>query len=82
MDLKTNFLSKKDNIPEIITEDELLKLMRQAYVHPAEKNQVVNPMQIWNDAYTYLKTNNQDYKIERIYKRYEDIIEINERINI
>ena len=39
--------------------------------HPAEKNQVVNPMQIWNDAYTYLKTNNQDYKIERIYKRYE-----------
>ena len=82
MDLKTSFLSKKDKMPEKITEDELLKLMREAYVHPAEKNQVVNPMQIWNDAYTYLKTNNQDYKIERIYKRYEDIIEINERINI
>lgn len=82
MDLKTSFLSKKDKIPEKITEDQLLKLMREAYVHPAEKNQVVNPMQIWNDAYTYLKTNNQDYKKERIYKRYEDIIETNERVNI
>ncbi len=74
MDLKANFLSEKENK---INEEKLYKFMREAYVHPAEKNQVVNPMQIWNDAYTYLKTeSNQDYKKERIYRRYEDIIEI------
>ena len=50
--------------------------MINAYVHPAEKNQTVNPMQIWNDAYTYMKTN-QD-KVgkgkDKICKEYTDII--------
>ena len=35
--------------------EKLYNSMINAYVHPAEKNQTVNPMQIWNDAYTYMK---------------------------
>ena len=56
--------------------EKLYNSMINAYVHPAEKNQTVNPMQIWNDAYTYMKTN--DAKIERnkdrICREYTDII--------
>jgi hypothetical protein len=56
--------------------EKLYNTMINAYVHPAEKNQTVNPMQIWNDAYTYMKTN--DTKIERnkdrICREYTDII--------
>lgn len=56
--------------------EKLYNSMINAYVHPAEKNQTVNPMQIWNDAYTYMKTN--DTKIERnkdrICREYTDII--------
>jgi hypothetical protein len=56
--------------------EKLYNSMINAYVHPAEKNQTVNPMQIWNDAYTYMKTN--DTKLERnkdrICREYTDII--------
>ena len=56
--------------------EKLYNSMINAYVHPAEKNQTVNPIQIWNDAYTYMKTN--DTKIERnkdrICREYTDII--------
>ena len=49
--------------------------MINAYVHPAEKNQTVNPMQIWNDAYTYMKTNAKVGKDkDRICREYTDII--------
>jgi hypothetical protein len=50
--------------------------MINAYVHPAEKNQTVNPMQIWNDAYTYMKTNSvkMGKDKDRIYREYTDII--------
>ena len=50
--------------------------MINAYVHPAEKNQTVNPMQIWNDAYTYMKTENIARKKDkdRICREYTDII--------
>ena len=57
--------------------------MINAYVHPAEKNQTVNPMQIWNDAYTYMKTNN--VKIgkdkDRICREYTDIIKPHNEIS-
>ena len=50
--------------------------MINAYVHPAEKNQTVNPIQIWNDAYTYMKTNNvkSEREKDRICREYTDII--------
>ena len=50
--------------------------MINAYVHPAEKNQTVNPMQIWNDAYTYMKVNNtkSGRNKDRICREYTDII--------
>ena len=56
--------------------EKLYNSMINAYVHPAEKNQTVNPMQIWNDAYTYMKTNQE--KIgkgkDKICREYIDII--------
>ena len=56
--------------------DKLYNSMINAYVHPAEKNQTVNPMQIWNDAYTYMKTNQEKAGKEKdkIFKEYTDII--------
>ena len=56
--------------------DKLYNSMINAYVHPAEKNQTVNPMQIWNDAYTYMKTNQEKAwkEKDKIFKEYTDII--------
>ena len=50
--------------------------MKEAYVHPAEKNLNINPIQIWNDSYNFLKTINPD-NMEGRKKRdneYEHII--------
>ena len=56
--------------------EKIYNSMINAYVHPAEKNQTVNPMQIWNDAYAYMKTNNvKSIKDkDRICREYTDII--------
>jgi hypothetical protein len=60
---------------EEINKEKLYNSMINAYVHPAEKNQTVNPMQIWNDAYTYMKTNTEKVdKKDKICKEYTDII--------
>ena len=50
--------------------------MISAYVHPAEKNQTVNPIQIWNDAYTYMKINSDVTRRDKdkIFREYSDII--------
>ena len=56
--------------------EKIYNSMINAYVHPAEKNQTVNPMQIWNDAYAYMKTNNvkSGRDKDRICREYTDII--------
>ena len=57
--------------------------MINAYVHPAEKNQTVNPMQIWNDAYTYMKVNHAKTgrDKDRICREYTDIIKPHNEIS-
>lgn len=79
---KQAFLARESNNPSYLGEDgesnleKLYNSMINAYVHPAEKNQTVNPMQIWNDAYTYMKTNQDKSGNEKdkICKEYTDII--------
>ena len=79
---KQAFLAGESNNPSYLGDDgesnleKLYNSMINAYVHPAEKNQTVNPMQIWNDAYTYMKTNQDKSGNEKdkICKEYTDII--------
>ena len=79
---KQAFLARESNNASYFGEDgesnleKLYNSMINAYVHPAEKNQTVNPMQIWNDAYTYMKTNQEKIGNEKdkICKEYTDII--------
>ena len=79
---KQAFLARESNNPSYLGDDgesnleKLYNSMINAYVHPAEKNQTVNPMQIWNDAYTYMKTNQDKSGNEKdkICKEYTDII--------
>ena len=79
---KQAFLVRESNNPSYLGDDgesnleKLYNSMINAYVHPAEKNQTVNPMQIWNDAYTYMKTNQDKSGNEKdkICKEYTDII--------
>ena len=79
---KQAFLASESNNPSYLGDDgesnleKLYNSMINAYVHPAEKNQTVNPMQIWNDAYTYMKTNQDKSGNEKdkICKEYTDII--------
>ena len=56
--------------------EKIYNAMINAYVHPAEKNQTVNPIQIWNDAYTYMKTNAEvtTRNKDKICREYSDII--------
>ena len=78
---KQAFLARESSYVSNLGDDQdnlekLYNSMINAYVHPAEKNQTVNPMQIWNDAYTYMKTN-QDIKgkgKDKICREYTDII--------
>ena len=84
---KQAFLARESSyVSNFGDEENLEKLynsMINAYVHPAEKNQTVNPMQIWNDAYTYMKTNQE--KVEKgkdkICREYTDIIKPMEQNN-
>ena len=79
---KQAFLARESNNFSYLVEDgesnleKLYNSMINAYVHPAEKNQTVNPMQIWNDAYTYMKTNQEkvDKEKDKICREYTDII--------
>ena len=79
---KQAFLARESNNPSYLGDDgesnleKLYNSMINAYVHPAEKKQTVNPMQIWNDAYTYMKTNQDKSGNEKdkICKEYTDII--------
>ena len=79
---KQAFIARESNNPSYLGDDgesnleKLYNSMINAYVHPAEKNQTVNPMQIWNDAYTYMKTNQDKSGNEKdkICKEYTDII--------
>ena len=78
---KQAFLARESSYVSNLGDDQdnlekLYNSMINAYVHPAEKNQTINPMQIWNDAYTYMKTN-QDLKgkgKDKICREYTDII--------
>lgn len=74
-DIKSSFINKEKSKVDMSSAYET---MMDAYVHPAEKN-TVNPMQIWNDAYTYMKTRHKREKSTQKLnlKEYNDII-INE----
>ena len=76
--IDNSYLLNRQSEGENSTYDEILyKFMKEAYVHPAEKDKTVNSYQIWNDGYTYMKTgdtlSNENYK-EKKFKYYEDII--------
>ena len=81
--INSNFIIISVTFPCDSNSEKLYNSMINAYVHPAEKNQTVNPMQIWNDAYTYMKTN-QDIKgkgKDKICREYTDIIKPMEQNN-
>lgn len=67
---RTSLLPKTINE---LTEEQLAKMLQEVYVHPVEKKQIVNPMQIWNDSYNFMKTS-QENKEKRTCVQYEDII--------
>lgn len=52
-----------------------ISLMKEAYIHPAEKKITKNPMQIWNDSYNFIKHDNEikETKNERMFE-YENFI--------
>lgn len=62
------------NSNEVLSEETLIRIMKEAYVHPAEKQQIVNPIQIWNDSYNFMKTNNSTASTQKNFHQYEDII--------
>ena len=87
--LKQTFLARESSYVSTFGDEndsnleKLYNSMINSYVHPAEKNQTVNPMQIWNDAYTYMKTNQdkEEKEKDKICKEYSDIIKpINQAI--
>lgn len=39
-----------------IAQTKFFNLMKESYIHPAEKNVINNPIQIWNDSYNFIKT--------------------------
>ena len=85
---KQAFLARESSYVSNLGDDQdnlekLYNSMINAYVHPAEKNQTVNPMQIWNDAYTYMKTNQEKVEKgkEKICREYTDIIKPMEQNN-
>jgi hypothetical protein len=53
------------------TFNNFIKLMKEAYIHPAEKNLTNNPIQIWNDSYNFIKTINPDNIEARKNKEFE-----------
>ena len=57
-----------------IPHDNFLKLMMEAYIHPAEKKMTSNPIHIWNDSYNFIKTANPEDKYITKEFEYEQII--------
>lgn len=57
-----------------LTEEQLLKMLQEAYVHPVEKKQIVNPIQIWNDSYNFMKTSQDNKDNKSSCVQYEDVI--------
>jgi hypothetical protein len=82
------FLSSSNNLQNILkkplmrgnsfvshTKDHLLNLMKEAYIHPAEKNMTSNPIHIWNDSYNFIKRSEQTPETtQKDYIEYEQII--------
>lgn len=58
-----------------ISQEKFIGLMKEAYIHPAEKNFINNPIQIWNDSYNFIKTikMNEEVKKKELIE-YENII--------
>jgi len=49
-------------------------MLKEAYTHPSEKNLTNNPIQIWNDSYSYIKRaeeipNKEFFEYENVIKR-------------
>jgi hypothetical protein len=67
-----------------LSEKELITIMKEAYVHPVEKTRIVNPIQIWNDSYNFMKAKSERNSIRnsinsdssKISYEYEDYIKI------
>lgn len=47
-------------------------MLKEAYIHPSEKNLTHNPIQIWNDSYSYIKRTEE--RPQKQYVEYENII--------
>jgi hypothetical protein len=69
---------------DTLSEKELITIMKEAYVHPVEKTRIVNPIQIWNDSYNFMKAKSERNSIRnsinsdssKISYEYEDYIKI------
>ena len=77
--------SRNNNCYEdTLSEKELINIMKEAYVHPVEKTRIVNPIQIWNDSYNFMKAKSERNSIRtsvnsdssRTSYEYEDYIKI------
>lgn len=57
------------------------KLIKQAYIHPAEKDITNNPIQIWNDSYNFIKRGGNTDDGNRKFVEYEHFITRYDREN-
>lgn len=67
-------LLQKHSITQNCANSNLFRVMREAYIHPAEKKLTSNPIQIWNDSYNFIKyleenKNLKEFEYEHIIKR-------------
>jgi hypothetical protein len=75
--LKTSLLKKHSSQSGSMnySYQNFIKVMKEAYIHPAEKKLTSNPLQIWNDSYNFIKTvddvggNKKIYEYEHVIKR-------------
>jgi hypothetical protein len=58
------------------------KFLKEAYIHPTEKNMTNNPIQIWNDSYSFVKRgdNNSLLKSKKLLEYHNFIIRPGEDI--
>jgi len=80
-----NFISSSNNLKNSLkkglltssrnSSEKLFALLKESYIHPAEKKIINNPIQIWNDSYNFIKTMDvKESQKEKIFIEYEDII--------
>ena len=50
------------------------KIIKDAYVHPAEKEYINNPIMIWNDSYSFVKNTRFKSQDPGEFLEYEMII--------